>query len=417
MAEYTVVSENSAVYYGHTYWNDIEVVRRELNRRVSGDPDRDWVDHFQATIGSRRFERALMLNCGNGHVERGLLVRGLVAETVGIDCSAELLDEAIRAAADEGLPARYVQLDVNSADFPPGPYDLVVNFSAGHHVQRIDRVLRKACSMLTDDGYLVAYDYVGPHRNQYPWVMWEAAYQANQALPDHLRQDMSYPHLPTMLADDPTEAIHPELIMDVMHRYFVVEEYVPLGGAIGYLLLTHNQRLFAADPAEREKWADEVMSLDAHHLAAHPEHTLFAYWLARPDKRALNRQEELLEWEAEEEEREQTASERGGEYYPRTSLQTLTIDLEDQRQRARRADDLNAELEALRAQVAALTAELGRLAPLIDQGLQAPQLAARLSALEGSPGVRVWSRLGSSRAAGWVRERPKLASVVRRILH
>jgi SAM-dependent methyltransferase len=409
MTEYNVVNENSAVYYGHTYWNDIEVVRQELNRRLSGDPERDWVDQLRTATGDRQFKRALMLNCGNGHVDRGLLSRGVVAETIGIDCSPDLLEEARAHAAVTDLPARYHLLDVNGADFPEGPYDLVVNFAAAHHIQRLDRVLRKACALLADDGYLVAFDYVGPHRNQYPWAMWEAAHQANLSLPAELRQEMGYPHLPTMLAHDPTEAIHSELLMDVTRRYFVVDEYIPLGGGIGYLLLTHNQRLFSADPAEQAHWAEHVMCLDARHLAEHPEHSLFAYWLARPDKTALERHEELARWQTEEEDREKAAQERGGEYYARSSLQSLTIELEDLRLRARRTEDLE-------RRVADLTTELERLDHLANEGLRVPKLADRLLALETSPGVRVWRRLGGSRLAKWVRSRPRLASAVRRVL-
>ena len=62
---------------------------------------------------------------------------------------------------------------------------------------------------------------------------------------------MSYPHLPTMLHDDPTEAIHSELIVETLQRYFHVERFVPLGGAIAYPLLTFNARLL--ELAERAR--------------------------------------------------------------------------------------------------------------------------------------------------------------------
>lgn len=90
-----VVNDNSDVYYAGHYWNDLKVVRDVLNRRVSGDPERTWSEHFAERAG-RPFKRALILNCGNGHVERGLVSDGLVEEAVGIDYSHDLLDQARR---------------------------------------------------------------------------------------------------------------------------------------------------------------------------------------------------------------------------------------------------------------------------------------------------------------------------------
>ena len=66
-------------------------------------------------------------------------------------------------------------------------------------------------------------DYVGPHRNQYTSAAWERAWSINDELPAQVRQIMTYPDLPTMLRDDPTEAIHSELIVETLHRYFHVE--------------------------------------------------------------------------------------------------------------------------------------------------------------------------------------------------
>ena len=71
------VNENSDIYYcGSTYWNDLEPVRRRINQRISGDPTVKWFEHFAQETG-RTFKNALVLNCGNGWVERELLQYGL----------------------------------------------------------------------------------------------------------------------------------------------------------------------------------------------------------------------------------------------------------------------------------------------------------------------------------------------------
>jgi SAM-dependent methyltransferase len=322
------VNENAAVYYGNTYWNDLPQVRDEINRRVSGDPDRHWFHVFADQVGGRVFERALILNCGNGNVERGLFEIGLMKECVGIDYSHELLDQARRDNAD--LPATYHQMDVNTAAFPSQRFDLVVNFAAAHHIARIDKVFRALAALLPEDGWLVSYDYVGPHRNQFGYEAWEAVHRLNRSLPPEVRQDLHYPHLPTMLATDPTEAIHSELILATFERYFREVDRRLVGGALAYPLLTHNEALFAAAPSLRDPWVDHVLAADAAHLAAHPEDCLFAYFAGQPDKAVLQRTEDLDRWAAEEDRREAAAAAQGGEYGDRTLLQELYLRLEGQ---------------------------------------------------------------------------------------
>ena len=326
----SIAAADTAVYYGSDYWNDLDEVRRMINRRISGDPEVFWDDHFRASTG-RTFERALILNCGNGHVEEGLAAKGIAAAFCGIDFADDLLDQARARAAAGGYEATYVRMDTNSADFPDEPFDLVVNHAAAHHIARIDRVLRELCRRLPEDGCIVSWDYTGPHRNQYPYEIWDAAHRVNQELPEHLRQDMRYPHLPTMLATDPSEAVHSELILPTLERYFTITEHTPVGGAIAYLLLTHNAALHAAPADERAPWVEHVLAADAAFLDEHPEHNLFAYFCATPDKAVLERTEDLERWTGEEEAREAAAADAGGEYYPRTALQDLALRFEDQR--------------------------------------------------------------------------------------
>ena len=308
-------------YYTGQYWNDFESVRRHLDRRATGDPDVTWFEDLARQ--GRRFERALILNCGTGWVERELHRVGIVGEVVGIDIAPHLLDDARRGAVDVGLSATYVEMDVNRRPLPDGPFDLVLNHAAGHHISHINRVFSQVADRLAPDGLFVSWDYVGPHRNQYPAAIWEAAWKVNQSLPDHLRQTMSYPHLDTMLADDPTEAVHSELVLETIERHFEVDRVNRLGGGIGYLLLTHNEAVHAAPLAEVEPWLDHIMTTDAEFTDANPAHTLFAYVIARRLGEARD-QADLERWQAVEDERERVAAASGGEYGPRTWLAELT---------------------------------------------------------------------------------------------
>ena len=316
------VNINSDVYYEGSYWNDLDCTNRMMNARVSGDESVNWWRHFADRTG-RVFERALILNCGNGWVEREMFDGGLFKEAVGIDFSHTLLNEA-RAAADD-RPFRYVQMNINEGAFPAGPFDLVVNHAAAHHVTRLDRVFRTICGLLPEDGWFISYDYVGPHRNQYSLSAWDQAWQLNQEIPENLRQKMDYPLRDLCVVVDPTEAVHSELIVETLQRYFRVEDFVPLGGALAYPLLTHNSQLFATDvnPQEREQWGQFVLDRDAEYLASNPESTLFAYCAAQPDKEVLSDHAKLAEWGRVEDAREQRAAENGLQYYDRSLLSAL----------------------------------------------------------------------------------------------
>ncbi|MGB5146792.1 MAG: class I SAM-dependent methyltransferase [Porticoccaceae bacterium] len=94
----TVPSPAMDYYQSISYWNHFELVYRRLNRRATGDEDTFWYQELLAA--GHRFERALILNCGNGWVERELVRIGLVRRVVGIDISDDLLGQA-RSAADE----------------------------------------------------------------------------------------------------------------------------------------------------------------------------------------------------------------------------------------------------------------------------------------------------------------------------
>ena len=248
-------------------------------------------------------------------------------------------------------------MDVNSTSFPRQRFDLVVNVGAAHHIAYIDRVFRALCELLPDDGWFVSFDYVGPHRNQYATATWEAVWELNSRLPESLRQDLRYPHLPTMLHDDPTEAIHSELVLSTFHRYFDVRECVLLGGALAYPLITHNDRLFASSDARlRDLWVDRILAADEAYLAINEETSLFAYFAGQPDKVVLARTDELEAWARSEEEREFAAMKIGGQYYPHTAFQTEYLARSELEVRhhelAGRVQELDTQLSAFQQRLA-----------------------------------------------------------------
>ncbi len=323
-------SNNPNVYYQGKYWNDLPAVREHLNNRATGVPTSNWIDYLKS-VRPNGFDTVLVLNCGNGWVERELLSTGLARHAVGIDISEELLEQARRAASLEGLNADYFGMNINHGNIPNGSYDLVLNHAAGHHIAYLDRVLRQIAHVVDPEGLFVSWDYTGPHRNQYGARAWEKVVEVNSQLPKDLQADLQYPHLPTMLIDDPSEAIHSELFLKVKNRYFDSIYEKRIGGAIAYPLLTFNQNIFGAETEYSSKYVTTILQEDANDTDLNPEDNLFSFVIARVRDLKSIPQSLLNQWTTEEENRESEAKANGGRYYGPAVIGALHERIEEAR--------------------------------------------------------------------------------------
>lgn len=308
---------NEKVYYHGIYWNDYEHVRKYNNRMSTGNESVVWWDSL-LSLNEDPFEHALIINCGNGWVERDLFLHKVIQQATGIDISAELLRKAQEEAIKDNLPFRYYLHDANSHDsLPQGDWDLILNFAALHHVAYIDRFLRKIANRC-GSCLFVSMDYVGPHRNQYPKKLWAKAQAVNLQLPGEIRQNFQYPHISTMLKLDPSEAIHSELIQTHIERYFSWVWKQNLGGAIAYLILTHNHQFYHSKTDQKSNILEFLIQEDYDFTMKHPEMNLFLYGGARVKGEIP--EENLTEYTKVEQAREEKAKENGGMYYPQTDI-------------------------------------------------------------------------------------------------
>src|SRR6185503_3266968 len=82
------------------YWGAQPLVRRAINRRVTGDPNRWPMEWFAQTYAREPFALGLSVGCGSGLLERDVLAKGICEAMEGIDFSEESLEQA-RFAAEE----------------------------------------------------------------------------------------------------------------------------------------------------------------------------------------------------------------------------------------------------------------------------------------------------------------------------
>lgn len=214
------------------YWGAQPLVRRAINRRVTGDPNRWPMEWFAEAYAREPFARGLSVGCGSGLLERDVLAKGICDSMEGIDFSEESLEQA-RFAAEEGhLSDRleYRAEDINALKLPRGRYDIVFFHGSLHHVRQIERVLTEVRHALKPGGLVYLDEYMGPSRSEWTDEEWGFARSAFDSLPEDLK---NRPNLMIPLPlDDPSESIRSSAIRPAAARLFEVVEERPYGGNI-----------------------------------------------------------------------------------------------------------------------------------------------------------------------------------------
>jgi SAM-dependent methyltransferase len=312
-------SSNSAVYYSYQYWNDLPQVVAYMSENFTGHPGKWWVDDFKERFCQTPLARVLVLNCGNGWVERELVDKGMALAVTAFDYSADLLRAAMEAR--DRRPIHYVRADANTVSFAPEAFDAVFNVAALHHVQYLNRLCRELCQSLKPTGVLVNFDYIGPHRNQYSRAHWRRIVRANRQLPAEVRKArLLRPHLPSLLKSDPTEAIHSDLILPVVGRYFDIVERHDTGGGIAYEILTHNPAVHTLGPERADLHIRRILAWDRHDTIRGLVPPLYSYFLAYPRPAVLRDAAALQAFQEDEDRREARSRAWGGVYSLRHRL-------------------------------------------------------------------------------------------------
>lgn len=309
----TIVNENSKIYYNGKYWNDFPKVLEYMSQNFTGDKNKYWMDDFKERFAKKPFKHGLFLNCGNGWVEREFIDKKIVLRATAFDYSEELLKIAKEKRGKRVV--KYLRADVNKVTFNDNQFDLIVNVAALHHVQYINRLNHVLAKVLKKNGIFVNFDYIGPHRNQYPLKQWFYIKKVNNSLPDNIKKyPLDYPHLATMLHHDPTEAIHSDLIFESLSRYFDILERHDSGGGIAYMILTHNSKLNSVRPSVLDKYIDKVLAADKHYTESKRVPPLFSYFIAKPNKKALLDKRKVKLFQEQENLREKNAALFAGVY-------------------------------------------------------------------------------------------------------
>lgn len=306
----TSINENSDVYYKGLYWNDVPEVYKYMCKNFTGDENKWWVEDFKERYAKKPFEHGLFINCGNGRMEREFIDKSIVKSVDAFDYSEVLIQEAKSKRLKRDIA--YFKADANRIELPLGRYDLIVNVAGLHHVQYINKFIHELGKSLKEDGMMVNFDYIGPHRNQYSHTQWKLVNKINSELPSSIRHDkLLYPSVPVMFQEDPTEAIHSDLIMESIGRYFTIVERHDTGGGIAYLLLTHNLKVKNKGVLPEIK---KILHYDKQYSGQKIVPPLFSYFIAKPSHKLLSDTRLFSGFQNKENEREEWANRWGGVY-------------------------------------------------------------------------------------------------------
>jgi SAM-dependent methyltransferase len=213
------------------FWGAQPLVRRLINRRVTGDPNRwplEWFKHRYAPVP---LSRGLSIGCGSGALERDVLAKGICREMEGIDFSREAVAQARRAGRERGFHSLgYRTGDVNRLSLPAERFDAVFFHGSLHHIRQLERVLDQVHRALRIGGLIYIDEYTGPARDEWSDEKWRFARAAFEALPQALK---NRPQLMIPLPlDDPLESVRSSAIPALFRERFAMLEDRPYGGNI-----------------------------------------------------------------------------------------------------------------------------------------------------------------------------------------
>lgn len=272
---------------GLFFW-EVDEVMRQLNRRISGDPSVEWQQHALDVhfAGRLPLQRCLSLACGTGELERKLARGGAFRACDACDISPASIDIARRTAAREDLEINYFVADINQLRLREQHYDAVWAFGALHHFVNLEQVFAQLRRCLKPDGLLCFHEYVGPSRFQFPARQKEVVNLCLRLLPrryrrlspeavqvesekmaalesragsivhrlkkllgreqsgkakastEAFREEAGFPSAAAVEADDPSESIRSQDILEILERDFEIVERRDSGGTILQFLLS-----------------------------------------------------------------------------------------------------------------------------------------------------------------------------------
>ena len=271
-------------HYSDKYWNDLELVRKYKDKLATGNENTHWIsDILNRFKEYLPFGNVLIVGCGNGWLERQLYDLGIGKHFDAFDMSEKYINEA--KELKQSRPIDYFLDDINSmSKIEDNKYDAVFNFAVLHHAMNIEYALKKLASCLKNNGLMFNEEYVGPARNQYSDDHVNIMLEIMSELPKKFRTKAKFLRPP--LANfrvEPSEAIHSDLILPLIPKYFDIVYQRNLNGGVAYQILHNNIDEFNdTSNSESVKWLEYLLQRDLQFTENGKVPVLFWYGVCTP---------------------------------------------------------------------------------------------------------------------------------------
>lgn len=269
------------------YWLGVLSVRRWVNRRMTGDPEKLYIQQFLEGMRDRwPLPRAASIGCGPGDLERGAVGLGAVERVDGSDIGEGSIRLATAAAAREGLSDRIRYTVSDAAEFLERSivagerFDLIFFHGVLHHLIDLERVVDLAGRALRDDppGLVYVDEYIGPSRDRWTTETLAHAARIFERLPERFRRTPDV--YPPIAIEDPTEMIRSDEIEPILRARLDIVEWMPYYGNVLNPLVC-SIRADACDEPEVIAVLDEAMVLEDSLIEAGVLKPLYAACVAR----------------------------------------------------------------------------------------------------------------------------------------
>ena len=271
-------------HYSDKYWNDLEIVVKYKNKLATGNENVSWIGDILTRFKEYLpFDDVLIVGCGNGWLERQLYDLGIGKHFDAFDMSEKYINEAKELKQSRAID--YFLDDINSmSKIEDEKYDAVFNFAVLHHVTEVDNALKKLARCLKTNGLMFNEEYVGPARNQYSDQHLKHMLEVMSDLPEKFRTKVKFLRPPLEnFRVEPSEAIHSDLILPLIPKYFDIVYQRNLNGGIAYQLLHNNIQEFEDDSnTESVKWLEYLLKQDVVYTDDGRVPILFWYGVCKP---------------------------------------------------------------------------------------------------------------------------------------
>jgi ubiquinone/menaquinone biosynthesis C-methylase UbiE len=254
-------------------WWDLEGVAKRWNRLISGDAEVTYQDYVaKKYLHRRKGLRAVSIGCGTGGKEIIWAETKRFRSIQGFDISRpriEFARELVRKSTFNNQ-LRFEVGNVHDLDLQPASFDVVIFDNSLHHCSPLAQVIERVDRWLTEDGILIANEYVGPSRFQWTDDQVTITNALLQMLPAHLRrrkdgrrkERMSRPGSLAVRINDPSEAAESHLILSLLEQRFETLELRPYGGTILANLLKDIAHNFMDDIQGARDWLNFVFDVE-----------------------------------------------------------------------------------------------------------------------------------------------------------